>query len=44
MQVDLDAHIPPALYVAVAELLVWIWRVDAAHPAPAAAQGAAPAL
>lgn len=28
MQVDLDAHIPPALYVAVAELLVWIWRVD----------------
>jgi flagellar biosynthesis protein len=33
MQVDLDAHIPPALYVAVAELLVWIWRVDAARPA-----------
>ena len=28
MQVDLDAHIPPALYVAIAELLVWIWRVE----------------
>ena len=28
MQVDLDSHIPAALYVAVAELLVWIWRVE----------------
>jgi flagellar biosynthesis protein len=28
MQVDLDRHIPPQLYVAVAELLAWIWRVE----------------
>lgn len=28
MQVDLDARIPPALYIAVAELLAWLVRVD----------------
>lgn len=28
MQVDLDARIPPALYVAVAELLAWIYRME----------------
>jgi flagellar biosynthesis protein len=28
MQVDLDRHIPPQLYVAVAELLAWIWRIE----------------
>ena len=28
MQVDLDARIPPALYLAVAELLAWLARVD----------------
>jgi flagellar biosynthesis protein len=28
-QVDLDDHIPPALYVAVAELLAWLYDVDA---------------
>jgi flagellar biosynthesis protein len=28
MQVDLDRHVPPQLYVAVAELLAWIWRVE----------------
>ena len=39
MQVDLDAHIPPQLYVAVAELLAWLYRLesrelpDAAPPA-----------
>lgn len=27
-QVDLDEHIPPALYVAVAELLAWLWRLE----------------
>jgi flagellar biosynthesis protein len=32
MQVDLDAHVPPALYVAIAELLVWVWRVEHANP------------
>jgi flagellar biosynthesis protein len=27
-QVDLDDHIPPALYIAVAELLAWLYRVE----------------
>lgn len=27
-QVDVDDHIPPALYVAVAELLAWLYRVE----------------
>lgn len=27
-QVDLDAHIPPQLYVAVAELLAWLYRIE----------------
>lgn len=27
-QVDLDRHIPPALYIAVAELLAWLYRVE----------------
>jgi len=29
MQVDLDAHIPPQLYLAVAELLAWLYRLEA---------------
>jgi flagellar biosynthesis protein len=28
MQVDLDSRIPPQLYVAVAELLAWIYRLE----------------
>ena len=28
MQVDLDARIPPELYVAVAELLGWLHRLE----------------
>lgn len=28
MQVDLDARIPPQLYVAVAELLAWLYRIE----------------
>lgn len=28
MQVDLDSHIPPQLYVAVAELLAWIYHLE----------------
>jgi flagellar biosynthesis protein len=28
MQVDIDARIPPQLYVAVAELLAWLYRVE----------------
>lgn len=31
MQVDLDDHIPPTLYRAVAELLAWLYRVEAAQ-------------
>ncbi|MDP2827624.1 MAG: EscU/YscU/HrcU family type III secretion system export apparatus switch protein [Sulfuricellaceae bacterium] len=28
MQVDLDQHIPPELYTAVAELLAWLYRLE----------------
>jgi flagellar biosynthesis protein len=28
MQVDLDDRIPPTLYVAVAELLAWLYRLE----------------
>ncbi|PWK35564.1 EscU/YscU/HrcU family type III secretion system export apparatus switch protein [Cupriavidus plantarum] len=28
MQVDMDSQIPPQLYVAVAELLAWLHRID----------------
>lgn len=28
MQVDLDQHIPPELYRAVAELLAWLYRLE----------------
>ena len=28
MQVDLDARIPPQLYIAVAELLAWVYRIE----------------
>lgn len=31
MQVDLDREIPPQLYVAVAELLAWVYRIEAAR-------------
>lgn len=34
MQVDLDARIPPALYVAVAELLAWLTKVDSGVALP----------
>lgn len=36
MQVDLDAAIPPQLYVVIAELLVWLYRLEgrAAELAP----------
>lgn len=29
MQVDLDTQIPPQLYAAVAELLAWLYRLEA---------------
>lgn len=28
MQIDLDSHIPPQLYIAVAELLAWLYRLE----------------
>ena len=36
MQVDLDASIPPQLYVAVAELLAWLYRIEQGADAGAA--------
>lgn len=38
MQVDLDQRIPPQLYVAVAELLAWIYRLEHALEPPQIAQ------
>jgi flagellar biosynthesis protein len=37
MQVDLDQTIPPPLYLAVAELLAWIYSVEQAASQPAQA-------
>jgi flagellar biosynthesis protein len=31
MHFDLDQRIPPALYVAVAEVLVWVYRMEMQH-------------
>lgn len=28
MQVDLDSHIPPQLYLAIAELLAWLYSLE----------------
>lgn len=35
MQVDLDSRIPPQLYVAVAELLAWLYRLERGEALPA---------
>jgi flagellar biosynthesis protein len=35
MQVDLDARIPPELYLAVAELLAWLYRLEHGDPSHA---------
>lgn len=42
MQVDLDSHIPPQLYQAVAELLAWLYRLEA-RELPGQAQPGKPA-
>ena len=34
MQVDLDQYIPPELYVAVAELLAWLYRLETGESKP----------
>ena len=31
-EVDLDQHIPPHLYIAVAELLAWLYRIERGDP------------
>lgn len=36
MQVDLDARIPPELYVAIAELLAWLYSLEDGGKAPRA--------
>ncbi len=33
MRVDIDQHIPPDLYLVVAELLAWLHRADRGHAA-----------
>jgi flagellar biosynthesis protein len=38
MQLDLDQRIPPQLYVAVAELLAWLYRVERGEDLDAAAR------
>ncbi len=38
MQVDLDEHIPPALYIAVAELLAWLYRLEQGAISPLASK------
>ncbi len=40
MQVDLDERIPPELYIAVAELLAWLYRLERGEPPEPAATGA----
>lgn len=34
MQVDVDQRIPPQLYVAIAELLAWLYRLEQGEPLP----------
>jgi len=34
-QVDIDQHIPPQLYLAVAELLAWLYRLENGESLPA---------
>ncbi len=44
MQVDLDDRIPPQLYVAVAELLAWLYRIESggSNETPPLFKGPAP--
>ncbi|MBS1197797.1 MAG: putative flagellar biosynthetic protein [Proteobacteria bacterium] len=34
MQVDIDEHIPPQLYLAVAELLAWLYHIENGESLP----------
>lgn len=42
MQVDLDAHIPPALYIAVAEVLAWVYQIEGRATQAASLSGPSP--
>lgn len=42
MSVDLDSHVPPMLYQAVAELLAWLYRLENGAAAPAPTLGPKP--
>lgn len=42
MQVDLDQRIPPQLYIAVAELLAWLYQVEGGASATPAGAVSAP--
>lgn len=47
MQVELDREIPPALYRAIAELLAWLYQIDAdiaPKSLPTASTSPSPAL
>ncbi|HQN64392.1 MAG TPA: EscU/YscU/HrcU family type III secretion system export apparatus switch protein [Methylophilus sp.] len=35
MQVDLDDYIPPELYLAIAEILAWLYRLESGQLPPA---------
>lgn len=39
MKVNLDAQVPPRLYTATAELLVWLHQIDTAAAPPAGSAG-----
>ena len=41
-QVDIDERIPPQLYMAVAELLAWLYRLEQASPAAQISPSAQP--
>lgn len=43
MQVDLDQHIPPQLYRAVAEVLAWLYKLESGKSLPFPRQAAYPA-
>lgn len=34
MQVELDQHIPPQLYLAIAEILAWLYQMEQGHEVP----------
>ena len=42
MQVDLDQRIPPQLYIAVAELLAWLYRLESGQTGTQAPEFIAP--